>query len=45
MKFSRYYITNTLGYEAMIHCLFFLWIIKTNCDCSFELEKSHQSQY
>lgn len=34
MKFSRYYITNTLGYEAMIHHLFSLWIIKTNCDCA-----------
>lgn len=34
MKFNRYYITNTLGYEAMIHHLFFLWIIKTNCDCA-----------
>lgn len=34
MKFNRYYITNTLGYEAMIHHLFFLWVIKTNCDCA-----------
>lgn len=34
MKFNRYYITNTLEYEAMIHHLFFLWIIKTNCDCA-----------
>lgn len=34
MKFNRYYITNTLGYEAVIHHLFFLWIIKTNSDCA-----------
>lgn len=34
MKFNMYYIWNTLGYEAMIHHLFFLWIIKTNCDCA-----------
>lgn len=34
MKFNMYYITNTLGYEAMIHHLFFLWIIKTNCNCA-----------
>lgn len=34
MEFNMYYITNTLGYEAMIHHLFFLWIIKTNCNCA-----------
>lgn len=34
MKFNMYYITSTLGYEAMIHHLFFLWIIKNNCNCA-----------